>query len=65
VARAQTDKAQAQHLLALARRGGTEMSLMLAALRDAGVPGSAPAPAPAPAAGNGKQETGNVEPAGH
>jgi hypothetical protein len=63
VARAQTDKAQAQHLLALARRGGTEMSLMLAALRDAGVPGSAPAPAPA--AGNGKQETGNVEPAGH
>ena len=42
-ARAQTDKAQAQHLLALARRGGTEMSLMLAALRDAGVPTTAPA----------------------
>jgi hypothetical protein len=58
VARAQTDKAQAQHLLALARRGGTEMSLMLAALRDAGVPGSAPA------AGNGEQATRNVEPAG-
>jgi hypothetical protein len=43
VARAQADKAQAQHLLALARRGGTEMSLMLAALRDAGVPSTAPA----------------------
>jgi hypothetical protein len=57
-ARAQTDKSQAQHLLALARRGGTEMSLMLAALRDAGVPDSAPA------AGNGEQGTGNVEPAG-
>jgi hypothetical protein len=42
-ARAQADKAQAQHLLALARRGGTEMSLMLAALRDAGVPTTAPA----------------------
>lgn len=42
-ARARTDKAQAQHLLALARKGGTEMSLMLAALRDAGVPVHAPA----------------------
>jgi hypothetical protein len=42
-ARAQTDKAQAQHLLSLARRGGTEMSLMLAALRDAGLPTTAPA----------------------
>lgn len=42
-ARAQADPAQARHLLALARRGGTEMSLMLAALRDAGVPTDAPA----------------------
>lgn len=42
-ARAQADKVQAQHLLALARRGGTEMSLMLAALRDAGVPTTPPA----------------------
>jgi hypothetical protein len=42
VARAQDDKAQAQHLLALARQGGTEMSLMLAALRDAGLPTDAP-----------------------
>lgn len=42
-ARAQTDKAVAQHLLALARNGGTEMSLVLAALRDAGLPTSAPA----------------------
>jgi hypothetical protein len=42
-ARAQTDKAVAQHLLALARNGGTEMSLMLSALRDAGLPTSAPA----------------------
>jgi hypothetical protein len=41
-ARAQTDKAQAQHLLALARNGGNEMSLMLAALRDAGLPVDAP-----------------------
>jgi hypothetical protein len=41
-ARAQTDKAQAQHLLSLARSGGTEMSLVLAALRDAGLPTSAP-----------------------
>lgn len=42
-ARAQTDKAQAQHLLSLARSGGTEMSLVLAALRDAGLPTDAPA----------------------
>lgn len=41
--RAQSDKAQAQHLLALARNGGTQMSLMLAALHDAGVPTDAPA----------------------
>lgn len=41
-ARAADDKALAQHLLALARNGGTEMSLMLAALRDAGIPTDAP-----------------------
>ena len=40
--RAQSDKAQAQHLLALARSGGTQMSLMLAALHDAGIPTDAP-----------------------
>ena len=33
-ARALNDKSVAQHLVALARSGGTEMSLMLAALRD-------------------------------
>ncbi|GAB2573963.1 hypothetical protein ISP15_04815 [Dyella jejuensis] len=41
--RAQNDKAQSQHLLALARNGGTQMSLMLAALHDAGLPTDAPA----------------------
>lgn len=41
--RAQVDKAQAQHLLSLARNGGTEMSLVLSALRDAGLPTDAPA----------------------
>jgi hypothetical protein len=41
-ARAQRDPAQARHLLALARKGGTEMSLMFAALRDAGLPVNAP-----------------------
>ncbi len=40
--RAPQDKALAQHLLALARNGGTEMSLVLAALRDAGIPADAP-----------------------
>lgn len=40
--RAQNDKAQAQHLLALARNGGTQMSMVLAALHDAGVPTDAP-----------------------
>ncbi|HEX5304596.1 MAG TPA: hypothetical protein VFW82_00770 [Dyella sp.] len=40
--RATQDKALARHLLALARSGGTEMSLMLAALRDAGIPTDAP-----------------------
>lgn len=41
--RAQSDKAQAQHLLALARSGGTQMSLVLAALHDAGIATDAPA----------------------
>lgn len=41
--RAQADKALAQHLLALARSGGTEMSLLLAALRDYSIPTDAPA----------------------
>lgn len=45
--RARDDKAQSQHLLALARTGGTQMSLILAALRDAGIPTDAPADAPA------------------
>jgi hypothetical protein len=43
LARTQDDKSQAQHLLALARNGGTEMSLMLAALRDNNIPADAPA----------------------
>ncbi|SFR96108.1 hypothetical protein SAMN05216570_1344 [Dyella sp. OK004] len=42
-ARAQGDTALAQHLLALARSGGTEMSLVLAALRDYNIPVDAPA----------------------
>lgn len=42
-ARAQNDAALAQHLLVLAGHGGTEMSLLLAALRDAGVPVDPPA----------------------
>jgi len=33
----------AQHLLTLARNGGSEMSLMLAALRNAGIATEAPA----------------------
>ena len=41
--RAQNDKARSQHLLALARTGGTQMSLVLAALRDDGIPTDAPA----------------------
>ena len=41
--RAQTDPALAQRLLALARNGGTEMSLMLAALRDSHIGTDAPA----------------------
>jgi hypothetical protein len=41
-ARATADKALAQHLLSLARNGGTEMSIVLAALRDDGLPTDAP-----------------------
>ncbi|MEP6898868.1 MAG: hypothetical protein ABI870_10080 [Rhodanobacter sp.] len=41
-ARAQGDAAVAQHLLALARSGGTEMSVVLAALRDNRIPTEAP-----------------------
>jgi hypothetical protein len=40
--RAQNNKAQAQHLLALARSGGTQMSLVIAALHDDGIPTDAP-----------------------
>ncbi|GLQ97743.1 hypothetical protein [Dyella mobilis] len=40
--RAQNNKAQSQHLLALARSGGTQMSLVLAALHDDGIPTDAP-----------------------
>ena len=43
LARAQDDPSLAQHLLALARNGGTEMSLLLAALRDNNIPIDAPA----------------------
>ncbi|GAB2541115.1 hypothetical protein GCM10027065_11000 [Rhodanobacter koreensis] len=43
LARAPDDKALAQHLLALARNGGTEMSLLLAALRDSSIPTDPPA----------------------
>ena len=43
LARAQNEPALAQHLLALARNGGTEMSLLLAALRDNSIPAEAPA----------------------
>jgi hypothetical protein len=41
--RARGDRAMAQHLLALARSGGTQMSLLLAALRDNGLATDAPA----------------------
>ena len=43
LARAQDDSALAQHLLSLARNGGTETSLQLAALRDAGIAVGPPA----------------------
>jgi hypothetical protein len=42
-ARAQGDAALSQHLLLLATSGGTEMSLLLAALRDNNIPTDAPA----------------------
>ena len=38
LARVQNDSALARHLLSLARNGGTEMSLQLAALRDDNIP---------------------------
>ena len=41
--RARNDPAEARHLLALARNGGSQMSLILAALRDAHIPTEAPA----------------------
>ena len=41
--RAQGDPAVAQHLLTLARSGGTQMSLVLTALHDYDVPVDAPA----------------------
>lgn len=41
--RAQGDPVVAQHLLTLARNGGTEMSVLLAALRDNGIATDAPA----------------------
>ena len=43
LARAQNDAAIAQHLVTIARRGGTEMSLLLTALRDNNIPTEAPA----------------------
>ena len=43
LARAPDDAVLAQHLLALARNGGTEMSLQLAALRDNNIPVDPPA----------------------
>jgi hypothetical protein len=53
-ARAQADQAQARRLLSLARSGGTEMSLVLATLRQAGLPAGAPADwEPHSKAGNG------------
>ncbi|CAM5490081.1 hypothetical protein [Rhodanobacter lindaniclasticus] len=48
LARVQDDATLAHHLLSLARNGGTEMSLQLAALRDAGI-------APEPPAGSGEE----------
>lgn len=43
LAHAQNDTTLARHLLTLAGNGGTEMSLMLAALRDSKIPADAPA----------------------
>lgn len=58
-ARAQGDLALAQHLLALARNGGTEMSLVLAALRDYQIPTDAPAEGEG-SKGAGKTGTGGA-----
>ena len=52
LAKVQDDPALARHLLSLARNGGTEMSLQLAALRDAGVALDPPPADEAPAGGN-------------
>lgn len=43
LARAQSDAAIAQHLVSIARKGGTEMSVLLTALRDNNIPTDAPA----------------------
>lgn len=54
LAKVQDDAVLARHLLALARNGGTEMSLQLAALRDAGIALDPPADWQPREAGNGK-----------
>lgn len=59
-ARATDDKALAQHLLMLARNGGTEMSALLAALREAGIPADAPQQDAAPAAAASSSQAGNA-----
>jgi hypothetical protein len=41
--RAQSDAAIAQHLVSIARHGGTEMGVLLTALRDNNIPTEAPA----------------------
>jgi hypothetical protein len=50
--RAQNDAAIAQHLVTIARRGGTEMSVLLTALRDNNIPTEAPADWKPPSASN-------------
>lgn len=55
--RAQTDPALARLLLARARGGGTEMSLVLAVLRDAGLPTEAPPGWAPPTPGHAKPTT--------
>jgi hypothetical protein len=57
--RAQNDKAKSQHLLALARSGGTQMSLVLAALHDDGIPTDAPADWQPTQPGNAQQANGH------
>lgn len=56
-ARAPDDKTLSQQLLRLARSGGTEMSTMLAALRDAGIPVEAPTQAAPATAGQAPTNT--------